>query len=868
MPFDRSPIVLLGLVVAFLASVVPAVAQDTRIVLFEDAALLPNRLNYPIAISEGRGFRILCNTRADEELVIRGLGFTALPSEVATAVDPEIIAADPLANPLLCPSADDYRIRLFAHDSGSGLLHYLQFPIALGSAEYSDRLYVPGCMELVQSLGLDLSAASASDPTQLFAGRIHQIKCLRGSPVARAEPTTFEGWCTKGNLSEDQRATVLAILDATPGGIRALGVSLACGEADTFLRSVATLNLRSSGVRSLEPLSPLTHLIGLSLSGNHITDIGPLARLTALVRLDLADNAIGATAALSPLGALLELDLSENNISNIRPLSSLLALSSLDLSNNPLSDLEPLALMQNIQSVDISNTGANSISALTRLTGLRQARMSGLNLSFASLSEYCFVHRFDSPALGLDHPFMVALDSRLEAAQVDRNDCRAVESWAGNLRELMLDHSEIASVNPVRFFPQLRELNLTDNSIADAGPIAGLTRLMSLDLSGNRLQNLPPLNAADLHILSLGRNKLVDPTSLAELTSLRVLHLEENQLVEASSLAALTGLTDLDLQRNQIAAPAELLRILPRKPRVAGNPVCTGARVTEVFDTVADDIFNWAPAFGMDPFTLGPLGAADVQAACDLRRGTDIYALAPNGDLLFYKHFGFTDGSADWWSGVGLRIDTGWNVKQVFAGPEGSLYAITTEGDLLFYRHLGFHDGSTDTMPDGGTVIGTGWNFRQVFAGPAGASYAVTEEGDLYFYRNFAFRGDARHAAEGWQNDGIKIGNGWNFKHIFAGDEGAIYAVTFEGDLLYYRHDDFLGGSPQWWEQGGKKIGNGWNFQHIFAGPEGAIYAVNANGELLFYKHFGYRDGSENWWPFGGAVIATGWDFVHLTARR
>jgi hypothetical protein len=46
---------------------------------------------------------------------------------------------------------------------------------------------------------------------------------------------------------------------------------------------------------------------------------------------------------------------------------------------------------------------------------------------------------------------------------------------------------------------------------------------------------------------------------------------------------------------------------------------------------------------------------------------TPIYAIRPNGDMLFYKHEGADDGSPDW-PIQAKQIGNGWDFRQVFAG--------------------------------------------------------------------------------------------------------------------------------------------------------------------------------------------------------
>ena len=53
--------------------------------------------------------------------------------------------------------------------------------------------------------------------------------------------------------------------------------------------------------------------------------------------------------------------------------------------------------------------------------------------------------------------------------------------------------------------------------------------------------------------------------------------------------------------------------------------------------------------------------------------------------------------------------------------------------------------------------------------------------------------------------------------HDFGSDNGVIYGIQPNGDLLAYRHTGTADGSPSW-AYGQKKVGNGWNgFMNVFA---------------------------------------------------
>src|SRR3954453_1985013 len=60
------------------------------------------------------------------------------------------------------------------------------------------------------------------------------------------------------------------------------------------------------------------------------------------------------------------------------------------------------------------------------------------------------------------------------------------------------------------------------------------------------------------------------------------------------------------------------------------------------------------------------------------------------------------------------------------------------------------------------------------------------------------------------------------------------------------------------WQVQAAKIGNAWNFREVFAGPQGAIYTISQNGDMHYYRHLGFNDGS-NSWQVQHVLIGNGW---------
>ena len=159
-----------------------------------------------------------------------------------------------------------------------------------------------------------------------------------------------------------------------------------------------------------------------------------------------------------------------------------------------------------------------------------------------------------------------------------------------------------------------------------------------------------------------------------------------------------------------------------------------------------------------------------------------------------------------------------------------------------------------------GIQVGNAWNFKKVFAADDGVIYAITATGDLYWYQHLG-RSDG---TDDWANGAnpIRVGSAWNFTNAFAADDGVIYAITATGDLYWYQHLGRSRGTASW-ANGGKgiQIGSGWNFTNVFAASDGVIYAVTPNGILYWYRHLGRSTGAASWANSGKPIqVGSGWN--------
>ncbi|MFC9262246.1 tachylectin-related carbohydrate-binding protein [Streptomyces hydrogenans] len=243
-----------------------------------------------------------------------------------------------------------------------------------------------------------------------------------------------------------------------------------------------------------------------------------------------------------------------------------------------------------------------------------------------------------------------------------------------------------------------------------------------------------------------------------------------------------------------------------------------------------------------------------------------IYGITPDGDLQWYRHVGWEDGTNRWTTGEGGEyVSGGWNIyRTVFCGGGGVIYGITPGGDLQWYRHDGWTDGSNRwTAGAGGKNVGGGWNiYSTVLSAGGGVIYGITPGGDLHWYRHDGWTDGSNRWTAG--AGGKNVGGGWSFySTVLSAGRGVIYGITPGGDLHWYRHDGWTDGSARWTGGAKWKVGSGWEeYRTVFSGSFGVIYGIMPEGDLWWNRHGGWSGPTEQDWYVSSVedAVSRGWD--------
>ena len=280
---------------------------------------------------------------------------------------------------------------------------------------------------------------------------------------------------------------------------------------------------------------------------------------------------------------------------------------------------------------------------------------------------------------------------------------------------------------------------------------------------------------------------------------------------------------------------------------------------------------NWAQGLRQDAGNVHLITKNMVNRLRFKAESQNIYPITQDGNLRWYKYLSPDVPDADAWAaGSGTAIGLGgWDqFKQVLSGSDGLFYAVTQDGNLRWYKYLSPDVPDADAWAAGsGTAIGVGgWDqFKQILGGRNGLIYALTHTGNLLWYKNTSLdQPDANAWASGWST-AVGLG-GWDqFKRVFGGYDGVIYAITQDGKLLWYKNTSFNQPDADAWAAGsGTAIGlDIWgSFKDVFGGQDGVIYAITWEGDLLWYKYLSLDAPDVNAWAAGSgmAIGLRGWN--------
>ncbi|MCL2108805.1 MAG: leucine-rich repeat domain-containing protein [Oscillospiraceae bacterium] len=314
----------------------------------------------------------------------------------------------------------------------------------------------------------------------------------------------------------------------------------------TNLKELKMLLLTSTNITDISVLSELPNLTTLALDYTKtITNFEVVWGLTDLELLQIGRTEITDISGITSLIKLGALSLDDNPIEDFSPLSALTELFFLSLNGTGISDFSPLSGLTTLTTLHLNNTGISDISQLSEMTNLTVLHLSENPLTLAQIDELrlalpdCFI--LHDAVAGCEfcgkHPDFCGCYPT--PPNFNKNDYQKLVAFAqqgDNLAKLGWDLDDPANWDGI-YWHNIWSANIRVQTINFA-LVSGLSG--KLDAS----------NFADLTGLYVPNGQLTE-VDVSGSTEIKELHVDNNNLV-AIDVSDLTKLEWLWVSQNQL----------------------------------------------------------------------------------------------------------------------------------------------------------------------------------------------------------------------------------------------------------------------------------------------------------------------------
>ncbi|MCR5659352.1 MAG: leucine-rich repeat domain-containing protein [Bacteroidales bacterium] len=312
------------------------------------------------------------------------------------------------------------------------------------------------------------------------------------------------------------------------------------------LNKMKVLRANSTLIEDLSALKYNITLEELEVANTTVDNLGMLASLRNLQKLNLADTQVSRITNLKNCPNLIALNLSGTRIANIGILQELPQLKALDISNTSVRDLGPVSNLKDLQSLNISGTAVTNLQALGEMENLRELYCSNTSISDLSPLKshrrlgkiYCDHTKIgdaEASAFTKDNPFTLVIF-----------DTEALRSWWNNLplywkavfsKQIQVDSEP--STEQLHQIINLQELDLSGNTfMQNLMPVSRLTNLRSLNISHTEIGFLQPIQGlANLQSLDISHTYINDLKPLQDMGNLRYLNIMNTPVTDLSALS-------------------------------------------------------------------------------------------------------------------------------------------------------------------------------------------------------------------------------------------------------------------------------------------------------------------------------------------
>jgi hypothetical protein len=329
------------------------------------------------------------------------------------------------------------------------------------------------------------------------------------------------------------------------------------------LTELNSLNLSGTLVRDLYPVRNLVHLQDLNVSSTLVNNLDALIYSMSLQNLDISHTKVYTLAPLSNLNQIRSLNISLTTIDDLSPIRGFKQISELRMQNTMVYDLSPLKDLQSLDFIYFDNSPVNDLSSLRRLTELRIISANSTMINnlepLVDLVELNVLYCDNTEITSLK-----ALDGKEKLSKIYCDNTllgkkKALDFMSQNPNVLVVYESQklkkwflnLSNEWKQIFKKYVPSIDLEDPSKEDLHQVAGISEM---DLSNyQQLTSIDPLyQIQNLQKLNISQTNVSSLQALFELRDLK--HLDINKTI-VESLAPLennNSLQYLDISNTRV----------------------------------------------------------------------------------------------------------------------------------------------------------------------------------------------------------------------------------------------------------------------------------------------------------------------------
>ena len=311
------------------------------------------------------------------------------------------------------------------------------------------------------------------------------------------------------------------------------------------LNKLKVLRANSTLIEDLSALKYNITLEELEASNTTINDLSVLSSLRNLQKLNLAATQINRISQLKNCPSLASLNLSGTRIANVGIVQDLTQLKTLDISNTTVRDLGPVSNLKVLQSLNISGTPISNLQALSELENLRELYCS--NTAVRDLTPLKSNRRLSK--IYCDHSNI----GDAEASDFIKSnpltlviyDTEALKTWWNNLplywkalfsKQIKVDTEP--TTEQLHQIINMQELDLSGNTfVQNLMPVSRLTNLRSLNIANTEIGHLQPIQGlSNLESLNISHTYISDLKPLQDMGNLKHLNIMNTPVNDLSAL--------------------------------------------------------------------------------------------------------------------------------------------------------------------------------------------------------------------------------------------------------------------------------------------------------------------------------------------